>query len=468
MRPAAARRRVGIRRPLDVVLEEPRIGRRPLPPVALLVLLFALLVIAGTVLLSLPIATRDGSVPDLVTALFTATSAACVTGLVVVDTATYWSPFGQAVILGLIQLGGFGFMTGSTFLLFRLVRHRSGLRDRLLVQAETGVLQLGGTAPLLRRVALFTIAVEVTGAIALAVVFVPHTADLPQAAWWGLFHSVSAFNNAGFDVIGGFRSATPFVGEPAVLLMLAALIVVGGLGFALIADVSAKRSWVRLALETKIVVVTSIALLLVGAVLFAALEWNSPATLGTLGPGDRVVNALFHSASARTAGMNAVPVDALAPATLLVLIGLMFIGGASGSPAGGIKVNTFAVLLVAIVSAGRGLASPIAFGRRIPHAVVYRALAVALLSIAVVFVTTLALAVLVDGDPIDLAFESVSALGTVGLSTGTTPGLPDPARLLLALAMFVGRLGPLTLALALTARARPVRVQPAVESLRIG
>lgn len=451
-----------------MLIEQPRVGRRPLPPVVLLVLLFAALIAVGTILLSLPVATQDGSGADVITALFTATSAACVTGLVVVDTATYWSPFGQAVILALIQLGGFGFMTGSTFLLFLLIRHRTGIRDRLLVQAETGVSQLGGTGTLLRRVAAFTLAVEAVGAIVLVVAFLPHTRDPGLAAWWAVFHSVSAFNNAGFDLVGQFRSVTPFVADGTVLVPLTALIVIGGLGFALVADVWDKRSWVRLALETKVVVVTSVALLVIGALLFAGLEWTNARTLGALDPPVRMLNAMFHSASARTAGMNALPIDGLAASTLIVLMGLMFIGGASGSPAGGIKVNTFAVLLVAILSAGRGQPSATAFGRRIPHVIVYRALAVALLSIAVVFVTTVALQVVVGGDPIHLAFESISALGTVGLTAGVTPTLPDPGLVVLVVAMFVGRLGPLTLVLALHARARPTRIRPAVETLRIG
>lgn len=454
--------------PVEFRIRRPRARRRPPSPAAVLLILFVVLVAVGTVLLSLPVAAADGRATDPLVALFTATSAASVTGLVLVDTATAWSPFGQGVILVLIQLGGFGFMSGSTLLLFMLLGRRTGLRDRLLVQVETGVPQLGGAVALLRRVALFAMGVEVLGVAVLFPVFLGRLDDPFTAAWWAVFHSVSAFNNAGFDVVGGFRSMTPFAGDPTVLLPLAGLVFVGGLGYAIVADVAVKRSWRRLALETRIVLATSAALLVAGTLLVAVLEWQNAATLAALDPPSRAVNALFHSVSARTAGFNAVPLDGLRDPTLIVLIALMFIGGASGSPAGGIKVNTFAVLLLAIVSAARGRAFTAAFGRRIPDVIVYRALAVALLSVAVVFVTTLVLAVLIGGDVVDLTFEAASALGTVGLSTGVTARLSEPAIILLAAAMFVGRLGPLTLVLALAARQRPSPVRPAVESLRIG
>jgi trk system potassium uptake protein TrkH len=391
----------------------------------------------------------------------------CVTGLVVVDTATYWSPFGQAVILALVQIGGFGFMTGSTLLLFVLVGRRTGLRDRILVQASTDTPNLGSVNSVIRRVAVFSLVVEAAGAVVLTVAFLARGEQPLHSLISGVFHSISAFNNAGFDLMGDFRSLTGYADDPPVLIAIAVLFILGALGFAIVGDIAAKRRWTRLALETKVVVLTSAALLVGGAVLIGAFEWSNPNTLGALAPQDRVVNAIF-TAATRTAGFNSIPTQHMFEISLLIMIPLMFIGGASGSTAGGIKVNTFSLLLIAIVSTARGLPSAVAFGRRIPHIVVYRAMAVALLSVAAVFVVALGLELTAGGRLIDRAFEAVSALGTVGLSTGLTQELPDSARLLIVAAMFAGRLGPLTLVLALTARARPVSHRPAVETMRIG
>jgi trk system potassium uptake protein TrkH len=285
----------------------------------------------------------------------------------------------------------------------------------------------------------------------------------------GLFHSISAFNNAGFDLMGSFTSLAAFADDPWVLVPLGVLIVLGGLGFAIVGDAVAKRRWNRFALETKIVLLTTLVLLVGGAVAIAAFEWDNPATLGAMPPLQRPLNALFESVTLRTAGFSAIDTGALTEASLFVVIALMFIGGASGSTAGGIKVNTFSILLVAIVSTARGRPSAEAFGRRIPHILIYRALSVALLSIAVLFFIALGLEFAsAVAAFVDVLFEAVSAVGTVGASTGITPTLPDASRLLLIAAMFVGRLGPLTLVLALTARARPIAYRPAVETIRIG
>jgi trk system potassium uptake protein len=428
---------------------------------------FSLLIVAGTFLLAMPFASASGTATSLLVAAFTATSAVCVTGLVLVDTATHWSPFGQAVILALVQVGGFGFMTGSTLLLFILVGRRTALRDRLLAQATIDTPNLGSVGPLIRRVAVFTVIAEVVGAAVLTLLFMGRGEQPLHAVISGVFHSISAFNNAGFDLTGEFRSLTGYADDAPVLLAVAALFILGALGFAIVGDIAAKRRWARLALETKVVLLTTAALLAGGAVLIGLFEWANPRTLGNLATHDKVVNAFFTSAT-RTAGFNSIPTEHLLEISLLILIPLMFIGGASGSTAGGIKVNTFSLLLIAIVSTARGLPSAVAFGRRIPHIVVYRAIAVALLSIAVVFAVGLGLELAAGGRLIDRAFEAVSALGTVGLSTGLTRQLEDPARILLLVAMFVGRLGPLTLVLALTSRARPVSSRPAVETMRIG
>ena len=471
-RPGDRRVRVERQRPEEFIVKAPKRLRRAPPPALSLLILFLVLISVGTVLLMLPIATADGSATRFIDALFTATSAACVTGLVVLDTATHWSPFGQVVILALIQAGGFGIMAGSTLLLSLFVRRRTTLRDRVLVQESLGGLGLGTVTRVLKRIAIFTIVAEVLGAVVLGIAFTsgPEAGPPgdPLGIWWGVFHSISAFNNAGFDLTGGFRSLVPFVDDWVVLLTIAILLTLGGLGFAIVGDAFERRRWSRMALETKLVLATTGALLVGGALLIGFTEWSNPATLGALPAEQRMLNSFFESATLRTAGFTALDTGAFSEASLFVVMALMFIGGASGSTAGGIKVNTFSVLLIAIVSTVRGQPSAMAFGRRIQHAVVYRALAVALLAIAFVFVIGLGLTLTTEATFVQTLFEAVSAFGTVGASTGITPDLSDPARLLTSFAMFVGRLGPLTLVLALAARARPLPFRPAVESVRIG
>ncbi len=471
-RPGDRRVRVERTRPQEFQLRAPRRVRRPPSAATSLLFVFVILITAGTALLMLPVATATGQSTRFVDALFTATSAACVTGLVVVDTATHWSPFGQVVILLLIQAGGFGIMAGSTLLLQLFLGRRTTLRDRILVQESLGGLQLGAVSTLLKRIAIFTLVVEGIGALVLSIAFMsgPEAGPPgdPLGIWWGIFHSVSAFNNAGFDLTGGFRSLSPFVDDWVVLLTIGILLSLGGLGFAIVGDAVARGRWSRMALETKLVLSTTAALLVGGTLLIGFTEWSNPLTLGALPTEQRMLNALFESTTLRTAGFTALDTAAFAEGTLFVVMALMFIGGASGSTAGGIKVNTFSVLLIAIVSTVRGQPSATAFGRRIQHAIVYRALAVALLAVAFVFVVGLGVTLTTDATFVQTLFESVSAFATVGATTGITPDLTDPARLIVTGAMFVGRLGPLSLVLALTARERTISFRPAVESVRIG
>jgi trk system potassium uptake protein TrkH len=465
-------RRVRIERvkPQAFEVRPPRRLRPPPSPAAILVVGFAVLIALGTALLVLPVMATSGEWTAPMTALFTAASAVCVTGLVVVDTADYWSPAGEAVILALIQFGGFGFMTGSTLLLFLLVRRRTGLRDRVLVQESIGAPQLEDVVAVLRRVAVFTVLAEVTGALVLALAFLlGGEAPSPgTAAWWGIFHSISAFNNAGFDLTGGFRGFGPFAGDAFVLAPVAVLILLGSLGYAIVADAVGKRQWRVLALETKVVLLTTVVLIVAGTGLVLGLEWANSRTLGALPVPERLLGGIFESISLRTAGFSTMEIAACRDATLVIVMALMFIGGAPGSTAGGIKVTTFSALLIAILSSIRGRPSAEAFGRRIPHAFIYRAIAVALLSIGFVFVVSLALIVTSEARFLDLVFEAISAFGTNGTSPGTSRQLDELGRLLTVLAMFVGRLGPLTLVLALAARTRPVSYRPAVESMRIG
>ena len=462
--------RVRVSRPTPQSFEvrPPRRVRRPPSPWLVLIATFAALTAAGTVLLALPFATEAGTETTFLEALFMATSAVSTTGLTLYDTAEHWSPFGELVILLLVQLGGFAFMTGSTLFLLLLVGARTSLSDRLRVQAAGGLTDLGSVTTVVRRVLAFTVVCEVVGAVILIGVFLARGEPVVTSLWWGIFHSVSAFNNGGIDLFGGFRGLTHLADQPAILVPIGLLMLLGGIGFAIVGDVVEKRRWVRLALETKLVLAISVVLLIGGAFATAALEWSNPLTLGRLEPPDRVLNAVFHSISTRSGGMDSVAVAGLLDESLVIGLILMFIGGASGSTAGGIKVNTIAVLAVATLSAMRGDPSATAFGRRIPHQVVYRAVAVT--GIAIVGALGLGLTIQLLGNYgfLDATFEAVSALGTAGLTTGLTLSLSPLNQLLIVAAMFVGRLGPLTLVLALASRSRPVAQRPAVETVRIG
>lgn len=467
-RPGSAARRgpFNLRRNERIRVEPPR---RQLPARAhpsYLLYGFLVLIGVGTALLLLPASTRADGGPPFLTALFTATSAVCVTGLVLVDTRDYWTPFGQVVILLLIHLGGFGFMTSAS-LLFIVAGRRLSLRHRLLAGETLGRAGSANVGRLIARIALVSVAIELTGA-ALLLALSARDGLTGHDAWSSLFTAVSAFNNAGIDVEGGFRSLTASRGDAPVLFVVMALVMAGGLGYAVLADVAVRRSWRRLAVDTKIVLATSVALWVAGAAVFFLLEHVSGG--GTEGTAlwNGVTDALAMSVFARSAGFAVVDMAALQQATLFMLAGLMFIGGASASTAGGIKVSTFSALFVAIVAALRGRERVTVFERELTTRQIYRALSVALLSVAMVFVLAFTLATIQDAPFINLFFEAVSAFGTAGLSTGLTPDVPAAAQVVLVIGMYIGRLGPLTIALALMQRTETEQVRYPTEEISIG
>jgi trk system potassium uptake protein TrkH len=390
----------------------------------------------------------------------------CVTGLVVVDTHDYWSPFGQVVILLLIHLGGLGFMTSAS-LLFLLAGRRLSLRHRLLAGETLGRAGTANVGRLVARIAIVAVAIELTGA-ALLLALSARDGLTGHDAWRSLFTAISAFNNAGIDLEGGFGSLTSWRSDTALLFVVMALVMLGGLGYAVLADVAGRRRWQRLAVETKIVLATSVALWLVGAAAFFLLEHVSAGNTEGTTFKTGITDALAMSVFARSSGFAVVDMAGLQQATLFMLSGLMFIGGASASTAGGIKVSTFSALFVAVVAALRGRERVTVFEREITTRQVYRALSVAWLSVALVFVVAFALATLHDAPFIDLFFEAVSAFGTAGLSTGVTPDLPAAAQVALILAMYIGRLGPLTIALALMQLAQVEQVRYPAEEISIG
>lgn len=422
-------------------------------PAQYVVVAFSLACFTGTAVLMLPFATQPGSDTSLLTALFTATSAVCVTGLNVVDTGTHWSGFGQGAILLLIQVGGLGIMTLSSLIIVVLSR-RLGMRQRMVAAAERGSLDLGDLRALLLGVIRLTLVVEAAAVLVLFLRFwLRHGEEPGRALYLGLFHAVSAFNNAGF---GLFRdNLVGLQTDPIALATVAAAIVIGGLGFPVWIQIARQpRSPRRWDLHAQLTVATTIVLILGGWLLITWFEWTNPQTLGALSAGDSVMNGLFHSVTPRTAGFNSVDVALLREPTRLLTEVLMFIGGGSGSTAGGIKVTTFALLGFVMWAEVRGDPDVVVFKRRVPVGAHRQALTVALMAVGGVVLSTMVL-VSVSGLPrSDLLFEAVSALGTVGLSANLTPLLPDAARLVVIVLMFIGRVGPPTLFAALVLRER--------------
>lgn len=425
-----------------------------LSPPRVVLLSFAVAILVGSAVLSLPgMTVAAGSLP-YVDALFTAASAVCVTGLITVDTATVFTPMGKVVIAVLIQLGGLGIMTAAT-MLFLLAGRRIGLQERLVIQESLGHIRLAGIVRLVLAVLALTAFFELTGALLLAAdLALNHGFDALRALGYGAFHSVSAFNNAGFalfsDNLEGFRD------DEAVSLTIAGLIVAGGLGFPVWLDLVFRRGRRLLALQTKMVLLASGSLIAVGTLGFLALEWNSPDLAG-LGLVGKATVALFQAITPRTAGFNTVPLANVAPGTVFLFILLMFIGASPESTGGGIKTTTFGIIMASIWATVRGSTDVEFASRRIGQSQVVKALTLAMTSAA--FVTVVTLLLLGTSGDISLSaglFEVVSAFGTVGLSLGLTPHLTFAGKLLIILTMYAGRVGTLTLGVALIARRRPL------------
>lgn len=432
-----------------------RVRRRfALTPARLVPLAFLAVITTGTFLLSLPVSTRTG-VSHPLTAAFTTVSAVCVTGLVTVDTATFWTPFGQAVIIALIQIGGLGIMTLATLIILALTG-RLGLRTTLLARAENKTLDHGEVRLVLRRIVVSVAVAEgVVAALLTARFRVAYDDDLPTALWHGGFHAVSAFNNAGFALFSS--NLVAFVADPWIIVPICAAIIAGGFGFPVFFELLSRwrrpQTW---SVHTRLTVVGYTVLFLVGIGTFLVFEWRNPGTLGALDLRGKLLGGLGGGVFPRTAGFNSIDYGAIRPETLVVHLVLMFIGGGSGGTAGGVKVTTFFLLAFVILSEVRGEAEVRIGNRRIAPAAQRQALSVALLSVGLVTSATIGL-VMTTHVPLDrIAFEVVSAFGTVGLSMNVTPTLPPPAQLVIMAVMFCGRVGPFTVAsaLALTDRTR--------------
>ena len=457
-----------IRRPrvrpvqIDVSLKRPP-RQRPLSPLVL-AYGFAVLIGLGTLLLFLPAANNHGGFTPAMTAFFTATSAATVNGLTVADSATHWSPFGKAVIIVLLQVGGLGFMMASA-LLFIILGRRISLRGRLAIREAAGATSVGGVVQLAKRVGLLVLVVEGLGFVAFAIRF-SFDFPMPLALWHSLFHSISAFNNAGFVVLPG-EGLGAYRSDASVMVITASMFIVGGLNIAIISDIAARRTFNRFTLDTKLVLSATAFLTVVGLVIVLLTEYSNPDTLGGMGIPGKLLSSFFESASARTAGFSGLSPGAFTQSALFFVMGLMFIGGAAGSTAGGIKVNTFAVIVTSAIATIRGRPRVEAFKREIPDYQVSRAVTLGVASVAYTLTTLLVLTKLEDARFIELLLETISAWGA-GYSTGLPAELTKPGQFLLAITMFVGRIGPLTLILALSRAPEAGRYRFAKERINIG
>lgn len=457
----------------------PSVIRKAASPEWIVVRAFAAAILTGTLLLCLPWSNTRQEWTSPLTSLFTATSATCVTGLTVVDTGTFFSSLGQVVILLLIQAGGLGIMTLGTFLLI-LTGRRLDLEDEFVLMDSLGSGRIRGLPSLLRRTLLFTLLFETAGTIILTHrLYAFHHMPLNEALWNGIFHSISAFCNAGFSLWPG--NLCPFREDPVILLAISALLIVGGLGFLVLYDMSSLRFWRknrltrgRLSLHTKVVLKTTAILIGGGWVLVALVEWDN--TLALLTIPDKLVVSFFHAVTPRTAGFNAVDLTMMRPATLFLTMLLMFIGGSPGSTAGGIKTTTLAILCRVTLAITRGRGAVESHGRMINQRVISEALSIFLLG-AVLVITAFGLLLVIEDLPLlaggfsmadELLFETISAFGTVGLSTGITGSLSSTGKLIIMLVMFVGRVGPLTLALIVGRRAIRQAIRLPEEELIVG
>lgn len=415
-------------------------------PALMMVIGFLLLILLGAALLTTPMASRAGRWTSPMTALFTATSATCVTGLVLVDTAQYWSGFGQLVIILLIQIGGLGFMTMAT--LFSLLTRRTiTLRERMVLSTGLNLNDPAGIVRLTRRVLLGTLTFEGIGAVILACRF-SLDYGFGKAIKFGIFHSISAFCNAGFDLLGeekAFASMSAYVDDPVVCLTLMALIIIGGLGFFVWSDLYEKRKFQQFCLHTKLTLITTAVLILSGWLLTLWFEWTNPDTLGALSTSGKLIAAGFQSVTLRTAGFGGLDQGALTDSSLGMAVVMMLIGGSPGSTAGGLKTVTVAVLLMTAWTAICGKTEVVAFGRRISPRAIMNAVTMLVVGTVFAFGGSIFMSH-IEGLPLlPCLYEVASAFGTAGLSTGITPTLSTASHCLLIALMYFGRVGVLTL-----------------------
>lgn len=412
-------------------------------PPLILTLGFFILISIGALILSTPFVTRSGNPTNPIDALFVAASASCVTGLTPVNTAEHWNTLGQVVIITLIQIGGLGIMTLASIIPL-ILRKKIGIKTRLILKEQLNIGSMEGVIRLFKYVLGFTLVVESLGALFLAIRFVP-TYGLGKGIWFSIFHSISAFCNAGFDILGD--SIYPLRGDYLVNITIMCLIIIGGLGFMVTSEIYYKRHFKNISTHSKLVLLTNAGLILVGALGFFVLESLKSGVLSNETIGDGILISFFQSVSARTAGFYSADLSQINDSTAILLISLMFIGGSPGSTAGGIKTTTFAVLLLAVISVVKNEKEPIVFKRRISDDTIKKALSIFVISLSIVIFVSFVIAAIEDFAFIDILYETASALGTVGATLGITDKLSAVSKVLITLCMYLGRIGPITMAL---------------------
>lgn len=435
-----------------------------LNPPLFLTLGFGIMILIGGILLNLPFVSKSGESVGFINALFTASSASCVTGLVVVNTAEYWNIGGQLIILFLIQIGGLGIMTLAT--LFPIIMSKKiGLTSRQIIREQLNVETMSGMVKLLKYVIYFTLTVELIGAVLMSSVFIPRY-GVNTGIWYSIFHSISAFCNAGFDVLG--TSIVPFKNNIIINIAIMLLIIIGGLGFQVTAELYQKKSIKNLHVHSKIVLLMSFILIVGGALGFLLLERSNGATIGNENTFNKVLQSLFQSVVARTAGFNSVDLSKIRESSVVLLIMLMFIGGSPGSTAGGLKTTTFGVLFISMISTIRGEQKAVVFKKSIPTGIILKSLAIVMISISLVILISFALTISEEFVFIDIFYEVVSAYATVGVSRGITPFLSDIGKIIITITMYIGRIGPLTMAYAFGKKKRTSKIEYPDESISVG
>lgn len=445
--------------------------KKYLSPFKILAIGFATVILTGGVLLSLPISSVSGQYTSLLDTIFTATSAVCVTGLVVVDTGTYWSVFGQWIILILIEIGGLGFMALSTIFAL-LLGKRISLRERLVMQEAYNTFSLQGVISHVRYMLFFTLAVQGGAALILMTQFIP-LYGVGTGVYYGIFHAISAFNNAGFDLLGNFTSVTVLNTNKVVLLTLGTLINIGGLGYLvwreIISSIRSKKKLKNFSLHSKVVLTISLTLILFGSLIFLIFEWNNPATMQGMRFSDKIVNSYFSATTPRTAGFNSISNSEMSPAGKLLTMAYMFIGGSPGSTAGGVKTTTLGIVIFTLISVLKGREDVEVYHKKLSQSTVYRAVAVFLFGISIVIMGVMVLSIAEVGASFEvILYEVLSAFGTVGLTQGITPSLTAVSKVTLTLIMYMGRVGPLTVMLALAGKQNKANVKYPEGKLLIG
>ncbi|MFB0841459.1 TrkH family potassium uptake protein [Paenibacillus oleatilyticus] len=426
-----------------------------LKPPQILVIGFAAIILLGATLLSLPISSASGQPTLFIDALFTATSATCVTGLVVVDTGSHYSMFGQIVIISLIQIGGLGFMTMATLFAF-VLRKRISLKERLILQEAMNQGSMEGIVRLIRRVLVYSLTIEFVAAVIFSIRW-SFDLGIAKGIYFGIFHAISFFNNAGFDLFGSvvapFTSLTTYADDWIVNIVSMGLIILGGIGFVVMSDVVDYKKHKRLSLHSKVVLSTTGLLIVVGAIIIFIFEFTNQKTLGSLNWSGKILASLFQSVSPRTAGANSIDIGAMRQASQFFIIILMFIGASPGSTGGGIKTTTFTTLIGAMIAMIRGKEDIVLFHYRLGKDRILKAITLTMIALFLVIFVTMLLTTTENQSFLKLLFEVTSAFGTVGLTMGVTPDLSFFGKIMISLTMFAGRLGPLTLAYALGPKA---------------